>query len=266
MPRPIISAVNPDPSIHSLRGLTAIVTGASRGIGRAIALAFARAGADVVVNHAPDQPVPQDLLDAIAAHGGRAVAVQADVGIVAEHARLVDAALAHFGRLDILVNNAAIKHKVPAVEVTEAGWDETLTVNLKGPFFLAQRVARQMIAAGTRGRIINVSSNHEAKPLNGAALYSISKSGLGMVTQALALELAPHGITVNSLIPGAYVTHMNLDAMRDPARRAAAGSWVPLGRLGEPEDLVAAAIFLASPQSGYMTGASLKVDGGGSLR
>jgi len=255
-----------DPSVHSLRGLSAIVTGASRGIGRAIALGYAQAGADVVINHATDQPVPQEMVDLIGAHGGRAVAVQADVGNLAEHAKLVDAALAHFGRIDILVNNAAMKRKTPVLEVTEAMWDETLRVNLKGAFFLAQRVAQVMVSAGTPGRIINITSIHESKPLNNASLYAISKSGLGMVTQALALELAPHRITVNSLIPGAYLTHMNLDTMLDPARREASGKKIPLGRLGEPEDLVAAAILLASPQSDYLTGTSIKVDGGGSLR
>ena len=233
---------NPDPAVHSLRGRVAIITGASRGIGRAIALAYARAGAAVVVNHAPDQAVPQDLLDLIRSEGGRAVAVQADISQPAAHAPLVEAALTHFGRVDILVNNAA--------------------VNLKGPYFLAQRVAREMIRAGTRGRIINVTSNHEAKALRGSSVYSISKSGLGMLTKVLALELAPHGITVNSLVPGSYATHMNREAMLDPERRAAAGRSIPLGRLGEPEDLVAAAIFLAGPHADYVTGTSLRVDGG----
>jgi glucose 1-dehydrogenase len=254
-----------DPSQHSLRGLSAIVTGASRGIGRAIALAYARAGADVVINHAPDQAAPQDLIDLISAQGGRAVAVRADVGNLAEHARLVEAAVAHFGRIDILVNNAAVKGKAPFLDVTEATWDEVQRTNLKGPYFLAQRVAGHMISAGIHGRIINVTSNHEAKPLKGSSVYSISKSGLGMLTMSLALELAGHRITVNSLIPGAYATQMNLQAMTDPARRASVGSVIPLGRLGEPEDLAAAAIFLASPQSDYITGSSIRVDGGVNL-
>jgi NAD(P)-dependent dehydrogenase (short-subunit alcohol dehydrogenase family) len=251
-----------DPSVHSLHGLVAIVTGASRGIGRAIALAYARAGAAVVINHAPDQDCPQDLLDLISAGGGRAVAVQADVGSPAEHARLVEAALARFGRIDILVNNAAIKGKGPFLDVTESTWEEVMSVNLKGPYFLAQRVALQMVGAGIHGRIINVTSNHETKPLNNSSVYSISKCGLHMLTLSLARELAAHHITVNSLIPGSYVTPMNLDAMTDPARREAAGKWIPLGRMGEPEDMAAAAIFLASPQSDYITGSSLRVDGG----
>ena len=251
-----------DPAVHSLRGLTAIVTGASRGIGRAIALAYARAGADVVINYAPDQAFPQDLRDLIGAEGGRAVAVQADIGKLGEHGRLVDAALEHFGRIDILVNNAAIKGKAPFMDVTEATWDEVVHVNVKGPYFLAQRVAREMIRAGTRGRIINITSNHESKPLRGSSVYSITKSGLGMLTKTLALELAGHGITANSIIPGSYATMMNRDVLIDPARRAAAGNWIPLGRIGEPEDLVAAAIFLAGPHSGYLTGSSIRVDGG----
>jgi NAD(P)-dependent dehydrogenase (short-subunit alcohol dehydrogenase family) len=254
-----------DPSSHSLHGLSAIVTGASRGIGRAIALAYARAGAAVVINHAPDQASPQDMIELISAQGGRAVAVRADVGLPAEHALLVDAALTHFGRIDILVNNAAVKGKAPFLDVTEATWDEVQRVNLKGPYFLAQRVARQMIAAGIHGRIINVTSNHESRPLNSASVYSISKCGLHMLTLTLARELAGHRITVNSLIPGSYATPMNLAAMTDPVRRAAAGAKIPLGRIGEPEDLTAAAIFLANPQSDYITGSSIRVDGGVNL-
>ncbi len=254
-----------DPAVHSLRGRCAIVTGASRGLGRAIALAYTRAGAQVVINHAPDQAVPQDLLDLIAAEGGQAVAVQADVGRSADQERLLAAALTHFGRIDILVNNAAIKGKASFLEVTEATWDEVMRTNLQGPYFLAQRVAREMLRAGTRGRIINLSSLHESKPLRGSSVYSISKSGLAMLTMTLALELARQGITVNSILPGSYLTQMNLLAMNDPARKADADNWVPVGRMGLPEDLVATAVFLAGPNSDYITGSCIRVDGGLSL-
>ncbi len=256
------AACRPGAGGSPLLGRCAIVTGASRGIGRALALGFARAGADVVANFAPDQPEPLDLIAEIAATGRSAVAVQADVGRLEEHARLVDAAMTRFGRIDILVNNAAIKGKAPFLDVAEANWDELMGVNLKGPYFLAQRVARAMIAAGTRGRIINVTSNHESKPLRGSSLYSISKSDLGMLTQVLALELTPHGITVNRLIPGSFATMMNRDALENPVRRAEVGKFIPLGRMGEPEDLVAAAVFLAGPGADYITGSGIRVDGG----
>lgn len=255
----------PAPATTTLAGKVALITGAATGIGRAIALAYANAGAAVVINHAPDQPEPQEMLEIIRAHSGRAVAVQADVSNLADHAHLIDGALKHFGRLDILVNSAARKGKIRFEDVTPTIWDDVTGTNLRGPFFLAQAAAKAMIASGAKGRIINITSIHEAKPLWGNSVYSISKSGLGMLTKSLALELAKHGITVNSLIPGAYATAMTQHVLDDPVRLALGISKIPLGKFGEPDDIVGAALFLAGEHSAYMTGASIKVDGGLSL-
>ena len=249
----------------SLDNAVAIVTGGARGIGRAITAELMRNGASVVVF---DKVFPEDF-ETFAAplrtSGRSLTAVQVDITRTADVEQACEKVAAGSGRIDILVNNAAIKGKGPFLDVTEATWDEVLQVNLKGPYFLAQQVARQMVGAGIHGRIINVTSNHESTPLNNASVYSISKCGLHMLTLCLARELAAHQITVNSLIPGSYLTPMNLEAMTDPVRRAGAGRWIPLGRMGDPEDITAAAIFLASPQSDYITGSSLRVDGGASL-
>jgi glucose 1-dehydrogenase len=255
--------MSPPPPSLSLKGKCAVITGASTGIGRAIALAYAAAGANVVINHAPDQPCPDELLAEInAASGGRAVAVQADISDLASHDELLNTAQARFGNIDILVNNAGRQAKIKVFEVTPEAWERVMSINLRGPYFLALAVAKRMVAAGTKGRIINVTSTHETKPLWGCSIYSISKSGLGMVTKSLALELARHDITVNSLIPGAYNTPMN---PATPERVKLAQTKLPLRRLGEPVDITGAALFLASDHSAYMTGASIKIDGGLSL-
>lgn len=253
------------PPSLSLEGKCAVITGAATGIGRGIALAFAAAGARVVVNHEPGQPAPQELLDSIATAGGEAIAHAADIGDLGTHAGLLDAAVAHFGRLDILVNNAARKGKKAFLEVTPEIWGDVMNVNLRAPFFLGQAAAQRMIAAGTKGRIINVTSIHEAKPLWRNSVYSASKSGLAMVTASLALELSDHGITVNSLVPGAYNTPMNRGPYASPEILQSVLKHIPLHKIGEPEDIAGAALFLASDLSAYMTGASIRVDGGVSL-
>lgn len=257
--------MNNEPAVLSLKNKCAVITGASTGIGRGIAIAYADAGASVVINYAPEQTHPDELLATIEARGGQAIAVQADISDLTTHAKLLDAATSRFGSLDILVNNAALKGKLPVFEVDAALWDAVMGVNLRGPFFLAQCAAKIMTANQTKGRIINVTSTHESKALRGSSVYSISKSGLGMMTKSLALEFAKHGITVNSLIPGAYATAMTQHVLDDPARLALGISRIPLGKFGEPEDMVGAALFLASEHSAYMTGTSIKVDGGLSL-
>ncbi len=181
--------MNSEPAVLSLKNKCAVITGATTGIGRGIAIAYAAAGASVVINFAPEQTHPDELLKAIETAGGQAIAVQADISDLATHAKLLDAAITRFGRLDILVNNAGIKGKLPALEVDPALWDAVMGVNLRGPFFLAQSAAKIMTANQTKGRIINVTSMHESKALRGSAVYSISKSGLGMMTKSLALEL-----------------------------------------------------------------------------
>ena len=244
-----------------LQGECAIITGGSTGIGAAIATAYAAAGASVVINYEPGTDSPDELLEKITTSGGKAIAVAADISDVAQHHLLIDAALNTYGRLDILVNNAAILGSGQFFGVTEETWDLTNHVNLKGPYFLTQAATKIMVERETRGRIINVTSTHAYRPNKNYTAYTISKAGLKMLTRALALELAEFGITVNSIVPGAVNTAMS-GYHAGPGSHERATSKVPLGRVGQPDDLVGAAVFLASPGAEYITGADIKVNGG----
>jgi len=244
-----------------LAGKAAIVTGAGRGIGRAIALGYAREGASVAVNYSRSRDAAEDAVREIRAAGGRAIAVQADVANLDDHERLIDETRAAFGRLDILVNNAGIEINEPVLESKRETWDRTLDVNLKGAYFLAVGAARVMAGSGG-GKIVNISSVHDVEPLRNRAIYSITKSGLLMLVKSLALELAEYGIYVNGISPGAILTDMNRAHLTDPPRRERLLANIPLKRIGDPEDVVGAAVFLASAESDYITGTTIYVDGG----
>ncbi len=249
-----------------LAGQAAIVTGASRGIGAALAKGLAREGAAVIVNYSRSALEAEQVAEGIRRSGGRAIIVPADVQDLSQHERLVAAALENFGRLDILVNNAGVEYRESFLTTTEAQFDHTLGVNLKGVYFLSQRVAREMVRAGRGGRIINISSCHDSVPLNLRSAYSISKGGLAMLTRSLALELAEHRIAVNTVSPGAILTDMNRASLSRPAARARLVAHIPAGRIGNPDDCVGAVVFLASPEADYITGATICVDGGLLLR
>jgi glucose 1-dehydrogenase len=242
-----------------LRGRVAIVTGASRGIGRAIALGLAREGASVLVNYVTDAAAAEEVAATIG--GGQAVTVQCDIGDISQHPVLLTAARKHFGRIDILVNNAATTHRQPFLSATTDAWDHTIGVNLKGVYFLSQAVARVMVAQRS-GKIINISSVHDTRAMVGNSIYSIGKSGLAMLTKALAGELAEAGIQVNSVAPGAILTDINRERLADPAHLARVLDKIPSRRIGAPEDIVGAVTLLASSQSDYITGTTLYVDGG----
>jgi len=244
-----------------LAGKAAIVTGAGRGIGRAIALGYAREGASVAVNYSRSRDAAEDAVREIRAADGRAIAVQADVANLDDHERLIDETRAAFGRLDILVNNAGIEINEPVLESKRETWDRTLDVNLKGSYFLAVGAARVMAGSGG-GKIVNISSVHDVEPLRNRAIYSITKSGLLMLVKSLALELAEYGIYVNGISPGAILTDMNRAHLTDPPRRERLLASIPLKRIGDPEDVVGAAVFLASAESDYITGTTIYVDGG----
>ncbi len=252
--------------MRRLDNKVAIVTGAGRGIGAALAKGLAREGAAVVVNYNRSAEHAQEVVQEIMAAGGKALAVKADVQNLMEHERLIASALERFGGLDILVNNAGLEYNEPFLSTTEAQFDHTIAVNLKGVYFLSQKTAHEMIKAGKGGRIINISSCHDTVPLNNRSAYAISKGGLAMLTKSLALELAEHRITVNSVSPGAILTDMNRERLSIPEIRARLLARIPLNRLGEVDDCVGAVVFLASAEADYVTGATLYVDGGLLLR
>jgi 2-deoxy-D-gluconate 3-dehydrogenase len=242
----------------SLENRTALVTGANTGLGQAFALALARAGADIV---AVGRKPPTETAASVAAAGRRLEFVEADLD-EARPSEIVAKALASFDGIDILVNNAGIIRRKDALEVDERDWDEVLNVNLKTVFFLSQAVARQLVARRRPGKIVNVASMLSFQGGVRVAAYTASKSGLAGLTKLLANEWAPHGINVNAIAPGYFVTN-NTEALRaDAKRNADIVARIPAGRWGEPEDLAGAAVFLASPASDYVHGIILPVDGG----
>jgi glucose 1-dehydrogenase len=245
-----------------LAGKCALVTGSSSGIGRAIAEVFAREGADVVVHYNHEKDEADEVVAELVKLGRRSMAVQADIGSPGEAQRLVGAAVDALGRLDILVNNAGVEIRGPFAEVTEAQFDLVLGVNLKGAFFAAQAAARHMIERGGGGRIINVTSIHEDVAFLEFATYAASKGGMRMFMRAVCQELAPHGIIVNDIAPGAIATPINKRTLGDGELLKQLQAVIPAGRLGEPEEVAAVAVFLASDEAAYVTGSTYCVDGG----
>lgn len=244
-----------------LAGKCAIVTGAGRGIGAALARGFAREGASVVVNYRASEAAARALVEEIRAHGDRAVAARADVGDRTQHKPLIESALGNFGRLDILVNNAAIDHRAPFLDMAPEHWDAVVDVNLKGAYFLSQEAARVMAKAGG-GTILNISSVHDERPQRHNSIYAIAKSGMKQMTRNLALELADYGIRVNSLSPGAILTDINRRVLADEDYRQRTLEHIPLRRIGDASELVGAALLLVSDEGSYITGSTFYVDGG----
>lgn len=246
------------------RGKVALVTGASKGIGRGIAEAFGEAGAAVAVNYRTDAAGAEETAGAIRAAGQRALTLQADIGDPAAVAAMFTALDADFGRLDILVNNAAVGGDGTLLHDTPyAGWQRVLRANLDGAFLCASEAARRMVTRGGGGRIVNISSVHaDACNTPGGGPYCVAKAGLRNLTRALAVELAPHRITVNDVAPGMILTPMNQRALDDAAYRAEAEAQIPLGRAGTPADVAALVLFLCSEAASYCTGGTYLVDGG----
>jgi glucose 1-dehydrogenase len=252
--------------MNRLQGKVAVVTGASKGIGAAIAEQMAAEGAAVVVNYASSKAGADAVVTRIREHGGKAVAVQADVQNLADHPKLISAALDNFGGLNILINNAGLEYRESFLTTTEAQFDHNLGVNLKGVYFLSQKAAQAMIKAGKGGKIVNISSCHDTVPLSKRSAYGVSKGGLLMLTKSLALELADYKINVNGMSPGAILTEMNSAALSVPEVRNRLLGMIPWNRLGDSEDCVGAVVFLASPDADYVTGTTLYADGGLLLR
>jgi glucose 1-dehydrogenase len=244
-----------------LQGKTALITGGSSGIGRAIALAFGEEGADVAVHYNRGQEAADAVVQTLQQLGRRAVALQANVAEVGPAQALVAAAVAALGKLDVLVCSAGVEVQEPFLEVTEAHYDLVLDVNLKGAFFAAQAAARQMVQQGTGGRIVNVSSIHEDVAFLKYSPYCLSKGGMRMMARTLCQELAPHRITINNVAPGAIATPINQKTLANTTLLDELKAVIPLERLGTPEEVAAVAVFLAS-DAAYVTGSTYYVDGG----
>ena len=250
-----------------LQGQRALVTGASSGIGRAIAIAFGAAGARVLVNFHSGEAAAQQVCAAIAQAGGEAVAVRGDIGRPDDCVALFEAARTRFGGLDILVANAGIQRDAPFADMTLAQWQAVLDVNLTGQFVCAQEAVRQFRRQGrgagrSVGKIVFTSSVHQAIPWAGHANYATAKGGLKLLMQTLAQEVAPEGIRVNAIAPGAIRTGINRPAWQTPEAEASLLRFIPYGRVGDPEDVAKAAVWLASDESDYVVGTTLFVDGG----
>ena len=245
-----------------LENKVAIVTGSSSGIGAAIALAFAAEGAAVVINYSRHPDSAQKVLDEIESAGGKGLVVGADVSDPKEVEAMIQKAVDAFGRLDIVVNNAGMEHKMPFLETPFEVWQETIAVNLTGTWLGCQAAAKQMVAQGDPGRIINVSSVHEDLAMPTNSPYCATKGGVRMLMRTLAVELAPHEITVNNIAPGAIDTPMDAPLKQDPDKMKELLAEIPLGRMGKPEEVANLALLLASDDSSYVTGSTLFVDGG----
>jgi NAD(P)-dependent dehydrogenase (short-subunit alcohol dehydrogenase family) len=246
-----------------LKDKVAVVTGSRRGIGRAVALAFAGAGANLIV---ADVVVDDGKLDGVAAEikqsGRKCLSIKVDISQKSQVENMISAAIKKFGKIDILVNCAGVW--IPGqtlVDCPEENWDRVIDINLKGTYLCCQAAGRVM-REQNYGNIINLSSQVGLNPGTGAGAYSISKAGIIMLTRQLALELADRNVRVNALAPGIVKTDFNIDLWKNTAGARQMGKMVPLGRLAEPDDIARAALFLASEESSYITGAVLPVDGG----
>lgn len=238
----------------------AVVTGADSGIGRATAVRLAEAGMDVGVTWHSDQEGAERTAEEVRGHGRRAEVAQMDLSRLPDAAQVVDELAERLGRIDVLVNNAGTGTATPFLDLKHEDVVRVLDVDLVGPFLCGQLAARRMIQQGDAGRIVNVTSVHEHQPRVGAAPYCAAKGGLGLLTQVMALELAEHGITVNSVAPGEIATPMT--GQEDTDVRGVSRPGIPLGRPGDAREIAAVIAFLAGPDSSYVTGASWVADGG----
>ena len=245
-----------------LAGKVAIVTGAATGIGQAIAIAMAAEGASIVVDYVGPASSAQDTLDQITKAGGKAISFPADVSKPDDVNGLVGKAVSEYGRLDILVNNAGIEKAFDFVDYPIEEFQKIIAVNLVGTFLASQAAAKQMIKQGGGGRIINISSIHEDLPMIRNCAYGSSKGGIRMLQRTIAVELAPHNITVNNIGPGAIYTPIDAATEQNPKLEAELMAEIPLGRWGKPSDVAGLAVFLASDKGSYMTGSTTFIDGG----
>jgi len=246
----------------TLKGKVAIVTGGNSGIGKAVVLGLAEAGANIVIDFVANEQATEDLEKRVIALGDQAIGVEADVSKLADLERLIAATIDAFGRLDIMVNNAGIETRSSILETTEEQFDKVMAINLKSAFFGTQLAAKQMIAQGDGGRIINITSVHEDWPMPGNTPYCLSKGGMRMLTRTAGVELGPYGVTVVGVGPGAVATPINRSTMDDPEKMAKLNAAIPLGRMANPDEIGAVVAFLASDAASYLTATTVFADGG----
>src|ERR1700729_3268257 len=245
-----------------LSGKVAIVTGGNTGIGAAVVLALAEKGAKVVIDYVSNPKAEEELEQKIAGLGETAVGIKADVSQVDDLQRMVDTAVSSFGRLDVMVNNAGIETRTSVLDTTEGQFEKVMAVNLKSAFFGTQLAAKQMIAQGGGGRIINMTSVHEDWPMPGNTAYCLSKGGMRMLTRTAGVELAPHNILVVGVGPGAVATPINTATMNDPAALKKLDDAIPIRRMAKPEEIASVVAFLAGEGASYMTATTVFADGG----
>lgn len=267
------STTAPPVTMHKvLTGQKALVTGANSGIGRGVALGLAEAGADVVVNYVSGDEAAHAVVEQIRSFGVEAYACQADVSAESQVQQMFSAMIERFGTVDILVNNAGLQRDAAITAMTLQQWNTVINVNLTGQFLCAREAIREFLRRGVvpavscaAGKIICMSSVHQQIPWAGHANYASSKGGIKLLMESLAQEVAPHRIRINAIAPGAIRTPINTSAWNTPEAYAALMTLVPYGRIGEPEDIARAAVWLASDQSDYVVGTTLFVDGGMTL-
>jgi len=271
-PAPSVSTAPHLPAHKLLSGQKALVTGANSGIGRGVAVGLAQAGADVMVNYVVGDDTAAAVVDEIRRSGARGAAYKADVSAEDEVAAMFQNMREQFGTIDILVANAGLQRDAPFQDMTLERWNKVLSVNLTGQFLCAREAVREFLRRGVipevscaAGKIICMSSVHQEIPWGGHANYATSKGGIKLMMESLAQELAPHRIRVNGIAPGAIRTPINTVAWQTPDAYARLMTLVPYGRIGEPEDIARAAVWLASDHSDYVVGTTLFVDGGMTL-
>jgi len=248
--------------VMNLAGKVAVVTGGNSGIGAAIVLELAQLGANIVIDYHSHPEVTNKLQEQIAALGDKAIGVQADVSKVEDLQKLIDSAVAAFGRIDIMINNAGVETRTNILDTTLDQYEKVMSTNLKSAFFGTQLAAKQMIKQGGGGRIINISSVHEQWPMPGNIAYCLSKGGMNMLTKTSALELAKHNILVAGVAPGAVATPINTQTMKDPVLMEKLNAAIPLGRMARPQEVAKVVAFIASDGASYLTATTVFVDGG----
>ncbi|MFZ7087262.1 SDR family NAD(P)-dependent oxidoreductase [Curtobacterium sp. RRHDQ10] len=245
-----------------LDGKTIVVTGGNSGIGEQICLAAASEGANIVIDYVAHADATDALIAKIEDAGGKAVGVDADITSAADLQKMVQTAVDTFGRLDVLVNNAGMEDRKSLLEETEEGYDKVMAVNMKSAFFATQHAAKQFIAQGEGGLVLNISSVHEDWPMPGNLAYCISKGGMRMLARSGGVELGPHGVRIVNIAPGAVDTPINTATTSDAHKLKQLDAAIPLGRLAEPKDIADVVVFLASGKASYMTSTTVTIDGG----